>query len=164
MGGVPLSSKNWNVIGSAALIAIFLSFTVGDIILSHPQAKALHLEVLREFHSIAAPTGAVQKYPSDNHSLLRNHQGSVGAEYYTHESESDIRRYYDRELEVKGWRLVAVKDWDKEREVFFCKPPLYASLEFLGDIPASERSSEKFAYAFQVSWGARPGELKGKCD
>ena len=162
---LPLSSKEWNVIGSVAVVAIVLCFTFGDMVLNHPHATELHHKVLQEFHLIALPSGVVERYASDNYSLFRNQQGSVGADYFTNEPESDIRRYYDRELEAKGWRLAQISDWRTgEREVFYCKPPLYASLELLHDIPASEHSSERFEYAFHVSWGARPSDLKGKCD
>jgi hypothetical protein len=150
------SSKKWNVVGSASTVLVFLAVIAGDTILNHPRAKVLHQEILREFGVIAPPGGVVKKEASDNYSLLRNHQGSVGANYYTNEHESDIHRYYDQELGAKGWQSVAIADWGNEREVFYCKPPLYASLEFLGDIPGSERSSERFAYAFHVSWAGGP--------
>lgn len=166
----PLRSQIWNILGSVGVVVVALCLFIGDFVLNRGAAKRGHEEVVSEFQMIRPLPNAVVKSGSDNYRPpWRNHQGTVAASYWTAADDSSIRQHYDRELLSKGWRLVVdrpLTSWGKdsgERQIFYCKQSLYASLYLRGS-SFETRYPDGDKYAFSVSWGNSPGELDGKCD
>ena len=105
----------------------------------------------RELGGIPTPPEAT--YVRHVNSFKGTH-GSVANYYATSLSYDEIRAYYDRELEMRGWKLKGeskLETWRKdlgESARVYCRDPLAVEIYFTGKNEAAFR----YRYALSVNW------------
>ena len=87
-------------------VLLVLGIFVGDRVLNGKNAEVHHQRLEQEFRRIPVPPNSKWIANLNFFSIWNSHKASVGAAYASSQSYSDIRNFYDRELESLGWRLL----------------------------------------------------------
>jgi len=88
------------------LVLLMLGIFVGDRVLNGKNGEVHHQRLEQEFRRIPVPPNSKLIANIDAFSVWNSHKASAGAAYASSQSYSDIRNFYDRELESLGWRLL----------------------------------------------------------
>jgi len=137
-----------------ALAVLLLLLLVGNRVINGKRGETHHQQLVQEFSTIASFPNASLVANVDNFSPWNARKASVGATYLSKAQFSDIKDFYEHELQSYGWQLVqsrSLTQWGKDlggHEWVYCKGELAASLEYAGEKP--ERG---WTYALRLSWG-----------
>jgi hypothetical protein len=122
------------------LLVVFL----GDRILNGNNAEVHHQRLEQEFRGVPAPPNSKLIANLDFFSVWNSHKASVGAAYASPQSHSEIRSFYDRELESLGWRLL---DKTSSTQTTYCKGEFSAHLRYGENLPTGAD------YVLSLDWG-----------
>jgi len=86
-------------------VLLVLGIFVGDRVLNGKNGEVHHQRLEQEFRLIPVPPNSKLITNFSFFSVWNSHKASVGAAYASSQSYSDIRHFYDRELEYLGWQL-----------------------------------------------------------
>ena len=146
--------RRWRVYAVSAIFPILgLLLVLGGRVLYGDTGWVHYQELRREFQLIKPFPGAVEAKRSDSFSRWRPLQTFVDGGYNTTASYAELRRYYDPQLDSRGWRFVEehpIRDWGSDVgawEALYCKGDLAASLDY------GPRVNWGFTYSFALSWG-----------
>lgn len=112
---------------------------------------SIHQQLNIELDNIPTPAQAVRVHHVDN---FKGTQGNIVNSYKTSLRYDDIRVYYDRELQGRGWKLYGeskVTSWGNdlgESQRIYCKPPLALDIYF----PGQNETGIGYTYSLSVSW------------
>lgn len=116
--------------GLIIVLSIVLLFIIGNRILYGARGKTYHNELVQEFNQLPPPPGAVLVGSEDWFTPWgRAEIGSVGARYNSQFDFAELRSYYERQLDSRGWQLVddgtnrAMLGGGTFSYVAFCKGP-----------------------------------------
>ena len=136
------------------LVALMFLLLVGDRAVNGKRGETYHQQLIGEFSTITTLPNSSLVGRLDTFSVWNSHKASVGATYVSEAQFSDIREFYDRELQSRGWHFAqdrSLTQWGKDlgrRELIYCKGELAASIEYAGQKP-----QRGWTYALRLSWG-----------
>src|SRR5215469_9816138 len=113
-------------------VLLVLATFIGDRILNGKNGEAHHQRLEQEFRLIPVPPSSRVIANFNFFSVWNSHKASVGASYASPQSHSDIRNFYDHELESLGWRRL---DTTSSSETTYSKGELSAHLRYGENLP-----------------------------
>jgi hypothetical protein len=136
-----------NIVLGVAILLVLTFFTPVMRLLAPKELGALR----RELTELPPPPNSriirTKESPSWDHILLER-------SYKSPKTYDDLKQYYGRALEAKGWRLKEennLRDFARGvdiRELLFCKPPYASILHYDGEKPEQAET-----FTLSLSWG-----------